>query len=981
VVNATTKPIVFISRVAGAHVGAHEDGSAWNGNVRFQWNAQDMVYRSEEFMVTLNAGIELQTFFRAGPHNATFAAVPVGFRVRIKAITTTRAYNGNCFLCRRGLTNDQLFVAADGTDAAPQFDVEVLDALPSGTLTTFSLVGTEAVRIMVGGNYSIAGPTRMGEADDPFLKRIRTGAYPQLVGTQLAEAWKEKLAEYVHADWSGAGGRRFNTFQKKFGGVAGGSFGDALALRLNDQEYFPVLQGPMNKDPGSPYADLDISVTDLQASLMLPYYTYVNFDTADDSMVNTNTHRIWRFGDLDQTNGASEYAKFASSLLGADNFFAGNQINIYGGLYAARTFNNTDFPYPPFYYSDAPAVDAITLVVNIHAKEQFRTLLENASAEPQVPPFYNHAALVIALAAADTAAAKELIRSKMLSRSSLYPFTGSTTFQPKFSGPGLNHDELNDAATSAQKMFCVPMNGDAHLNDAEFLVGWDDVEDEAEERQALTGVNRFHMFSDLNVQVAQDSREFSLRADVSSLMNATDVGHGTAAAVGRPGIDSTIFVTDLGIVRDNRGEDLDVGAEEPNPFPLADCTGFGNAFEVRIRDGLQDSDAHQSFAPVLIETGADGWVFQDMALNFTENRTFFVVFNDVGVEGQVANLFDPSVFYFETKDAETVFSCEHNAGNDPIVRVVTKVQMKDEAGAAVADLPAELRGGGAADNAHKDTCLLMQFGPKLQKMIGNERLLAILKESNRVGPVFQSQKRISQHLCAPVLNPNARIGCKAPLNYETMHLPPELRDFKLELRDVNFGFLPGASKLESLVLYEFNGGNQVVAGEPALLHLPQFREHTTTTISTDGKFDFEMFSPYGMPSYIALFCRDMDMSRDHLVQPLIKQLSIMCNTTMKKSNTILDANVHQLYHITQRNVNQRARYNRSTFDKRQVVLLSAEDVGMMGLDLQEYQNEKRALFRFHGTVDQIGRITAVLIYTNRGLHVYGKQLQVVRLGE
>jgi hypothetical protein len=187
--------------------------------------------------------------------------------------------------------------------------------------------------------------------------------------------------------------------------------------------------------------------------------------------------------------------------------------------------------------------------------------------------------------------------------------------------------------------------------------------------------------------------------------------------------------------------------------------------------------------------------------------------------------------------------------------------------------------------------------------------------------------------------------------------------------------------LESLVLYEFNGGNQVVAGEPSLLHLPQFREYTTSTISTDGKFDFEMFSPYGMPSYIALFCRDMDMSRDHMVQPLIKQLSMMCNTTMKKSNTILDANVHQLYHITQRNVNQRARYNRSTFNKRQVVLLSAEDVGMMGLDLQEYQNEKRALFRFHGTVDQIGRITAVLIYTNRGLHVYGKQLQVVRLGE
>ena len=165
------------------------------------------------------------------------------------------------------------------------------------------------------------------------------------------------------------------------------------------------------------------------------------------------------------------------------------------------------------------------------------------------------------------------------------------------------------------------------------------------------------------------------------------------------------------------------------------------------------------------------------------------------------------------------------------------------------------------------------------------------------------------------------------------------------------------------------------------MHLPQFREHKTTAVQADGSFDFEMFSPYGMPSHIAIFARDTDMSKDHLVQPLIKQLSIMCNTTQKKSNTILNANVHQLYHITQRNVNNRARYNRHTFNKRQVVLLSAEDIGLMGLELTEYQKEKRVLFRFHGTVDQISRVTAILIYNNRGLHVYGKQLQVVRLSE
>ena len=100
---------------------------------------------------------------------------------------------------------------------------------------------------------------------------------------------------------------------------------------------------------------------------------------------------------------------------------------------------------------------------------------------------------------------------------------------------------------------------------------------------------------------------------------------------------------------------------------------------------------------------------------------------------------------------------------------------------------------------------------------------------------------------------------------------------------------------------------------------------------------------------------------------------------MKKSNTILDADVHQLYHITQRNVNQRARYNRFTFNKRQVILMSAEDVGLMGLERYEYQSEKRAVFRFRGLVDQLCRITILLIYNNRGLYVDGKQFGVVRL--
>ena len=279
---------------------------------------------------------------------------------------------------------------------------------------------------------------------------------------------------------------------------------------------------------------------------------------------------------------------------------------------------------------------------------------------------------------------------------------------------------------------------------------------------------------------------------------------------------------------------------------------------------------------------------------------------------------------------------------------------------------------------------LCQLGPAFQKLWfgddGKTNVFAdIQKESSALGPVFLSQRRISQHLCAPILNPNARLQCSAPLNYETRHLPPELRDFVLRLGNVDWGFLPGKVSMEPLTLYEFNGGNQMPAAQENLLHLPQFRQGSTDELTQAGEFDFEVFSPYGMPSYVAVFARDTNFKIDSETQPLVTRLSIMCTTTQKKSNTILKADVHQLYHITQRNVHPRAEYDRFDFNERQVVLLRAEDIGLLGLNASEFQYEKRAVFRFQGAVDQVARVTALLIFNNRGLRVRGKQLSVERL--
>ena len=234
-------------------------------------------------------------------------------------------------------------------------------------------------------------------------------------------------------------------------------------------------------------------------------------------------------------------------------------------------------------------------------------------------------------------------------------------------------------------------------------------------------------------------------------------------------------------------------------------------------------------------------------------------------------------------------------------------------------------------------------------------------------------------MCAPVINPNKRIGSLAPLNYESRHLPPELRDFVLRFEDVDFSFLkcPKEVEISDMVFYEFNGGNQTVAEQPAMLYLPSFVKFTTP-IKSDGSFVQDCFTAYGSPSFLCIFCRDND---DNLLQqPLIRQLSISSQTTHKKSNTVFETNVHELYHLTQRNVHPFSGYDRDAFNRRQTILLAAEDIGIMGFNVQtEYQRSKRAVYRIAGTSDRLGTVTMLFIYSNRALAVDGKQLSVVRM--
>ena len=264
--------------------------------------------------------------------------------------------------------------------------------------------------------------------------------------------------------------------------------------------------------------------------------------------------------------------------------------------------------------------------------------------------------------------------------------------------------------------------------------------------------------------------------------------------------------------------------------------------------------------------------------------------------------------------------------------------------------------------------------------ITSDPFAAVRADSQSRGAVFQSKKRISQHICAPVLNPNSRIAATAPLNHDSRHLPPEMRDFRLRFDDVDWSRLGAPNNkvtLNELTLFEFNGGNQKQAAESNILYLPQFQEFYQTVPGTS--FSLECFSSLGSPSFYCVFCRSENT--DILQQPIIKRLSIFNGTTKKKSNTITDVSVSQLYHLTQRNVHAYAEYDRKAFKRRQTILLASEDVGLMGLHAGEYQKQKRVQYTISGTTDQPGRVFVLFIYNNRGLHVDGRRLNVVTLHE
>ena len=243
--------------------------------------------------------------------------------------------------------------------------------------------------------------------------------------------------------------------------------------------------------------------------------------------------------------------------------------------------------------------------------------------------------------------------------------------------------------------------------------------------------------------------------------------------------------------------------------------------------------------------------------------------------------------------------------------------------------------------------------------------------------MYRADVKISQHLCSPVLNPDMRLSCIAPLNHASRHLPPELRDFQLVMHDIDFSFLKTTATpvLGDIVLSEFNGGIQTVAAQQSLLYLPNFIEFTSK-VQADLSFSVDCMTGKGVPGFMCVFCRDSD---NMFKQPVIKRLSLQNRTTMKKSDSIFDTDVHELFHMTQRNVHPRSEYNSTAFNERQTILLTTEDIGIMGLASEHYQRQKRVQIRVNGLCTNEGTVTVIFIYNNRGMFIRGRQQSVVSL--
>ena len=130
------------------YVGTLDDGSRWNGLVKFEFNHDLRRYESEGFRVRLHSAVEYERFyFDPGNGNPVVNqerhALGNNFPIYIDPIESTVASEGSCFLCAKDLTSEQMLLATTSSQAAkdmkPTFTVDVHAGIHSGRVCDFKL--------------------------------------------------------------------------------------------------------------------------------------------------------------------------------------------------------------------------------------------------------------------------------------------------------------------------------------------------------------------------------------------------------------------------------------------------------------------------------------------------------------------------------------------------------------------------------------------------------------------------------------------------------------------------------------------------------------------------------------------------------------------------------------------------------------------------------------------------------------------------
>ena len=201
--------------------------------------------------------------FIGGTSQYTALSEP-SLQLYVYPMETTVSSDGSCFLAADGLTNTQLFTSVNApTDVGgvphignsfsmkPKIKVSVRSALPSRTIAEWELIGTPAVRIMVGGVHAFYG-----------VSELNLYSYLQRAAATVNSDTIAQLFVRVKGAGFPVNATGFTDYRLKYTGTIANGFGRAMIDRVSNHPSLPIFSSPMNLEPAAPFYGINMSFQD-----------------------------------------------------------------------------------------------------------------------------------------------------------------------------------------------------------------------------------------------------------------------------------------------------------------------------------------------------------------------------------------------------------------------------------------------------------------------------------------------------------------------------------------------------------------------------------------------------------------------------------------------------------------------------------------------------------------------------------------------